>query len=124
MRALPQARRKRAAEEADEAARLAHDVKAEFAREAAARDEAKAALVTYLRGNEENKRLREAEKARQQAEDLEYMRKFEAILDKQQAERAARLAKLQEWQARASIGLERCRACPPNTCCGVRWQSQ
>jgi hypothetical protein len=96
-----QARDKIAAEEADMAARIAYEVKTEFEREAAARAAAKQALVTFLAGNEEHKKVKEAEKERQRLEDLEYMRKYEEILDKQQKERLARLARLQEWQVRS-----------------------
>ena len=95
-----QARAKRDAEEAEMAARIAYEVKTEFEREEAARVAAKQALVAYLAGNEENKKLRAAEKERVKAEDLEYMRLYDEILQKQQKERAARLAKLQEWQVR------------------------
>lgn len=75
-------------------------MKAEFEREAQERAAAKQALVTYLEGNEENKKLRAAAAEQQRLEDLEYMRKYEEILDKQQKERLARLEKLQEWQVR------------------------
>lgn len=80
------------------AARIAYEVKCEFEKEEAARCAAKKALVEYLAGNEENKKLRELEKERVRAEDIEYMKKYEEILDKQQKERLARLEKLKDWQ--------------------------
>ena len=105
-----QAKEKCAKEEAEMAARIAYEVKCEFEKEEAARRAAKEALVEYLAGNEENKKLREIEKQRVQAEDIEYMKKYEAILDKQQKERLARLEKLQEWQVRPARGASRARA--------------
>ena len=95
-----QARAKRAAEETEAAQRIAYEVRCEFEKEEAARVAAKGALVEFLAGNEVHKRAKEAEKARQQEEDLEYMRQYEAILDKQQQERLARLEKLKQWQVR------------------------
>eukprot|EP00892_Ulva_mutabilis_P000621 jgi/Ulvmu1/1055/UM105_0013.1 len=95
---LQRARNEVARDEAETAARIAYEVKAEFEREAAERASAKQALVTYLAGNEENKKLRAAAAEQQRLEDLEYMRQYEEILDKQQKERLARLEKLQEWQ--------------------------
>lgn len=94
----PQAREEIARDEAETAARIAFEVKAEFEREAAERSSAKQALVAYLAGNEENKKLRAVAAEQQRLEDLEYMKKYEEILDKQQKERLARLEKLQEWQ--------------------------
>ena len=81
-----------------QAARIAYEVKTEFEKEEAARAVSKKALVAYLAGNEDNKALRVAEKERVRVEDLEYMRKYDEILQKQQCERVARLQKLQEWQ--------------------------
>lgn len=95
-----QARDEIARDEAETAARIAYEVKAEFEREAAERASAKQALVAYLAGNEENKKVRALAAEQQRLEDLEYMRKYEEILDKQQKERLARLEKLQEWQVR------------------------
>lgn len=85
------------------AARIAYEVKAEFEKEAAAKAAAKQALITFLAGNEEHKKCKEAEKERQKQEDLDYMRRYEEILEKQQKERLARLEKLKEWQVRLSI---------------------
>ena len=93
-----QAHEKREAEELQQAARIAYEVKTEFEKEEAARAVSKKALVAYLAGNEDNKALRVAEKERMRIEDLEYMRKYDEILQKQQLERLARLQKLQEWQ--------------------------
>lgn len=99
-----QARDEIARDEAETAARIAFEVKAEFEREAAERAAAKHALVAYLAGNEENKKLRAAAAEKQRLEDLDYMRQYEEILDKQQKERLARLEKLQEWQVRRASG--------------------
>lgn len=82
------------------AARIAYEVKTEFEKEAAAKAAAKQALVAFLAGNEEHKKIKEAEKERQRKEDLDYMRQYEEILDKQQKERLARLEKLKVWQVR------------------------
>lgn len=84
------------------AARIAYDVKAEFEKEAAAKAAAKQALMDFLAGNEEHKTIKEAEKERQRLEDLDYMRQYEEILDKQQKDRLARLQKLKAWQVRPS----------------------
>jgi hypothetical protein len=73
-------------------------VRTEFEKEEATRKAAKQSLVAYLAGNEENKKLKTAEREKQRLEDLEYMRKYEDILDKQQKERLERLQKLKEWQ--------------------------
>lgn len=80
------------------AARMAYEVKEEFEKEFAAKAAAKQALVEFLAGNEEYKKAKEAEKERQRQEDLDYMRQYEEILEKQQKERLARLEKLKEWQ--------------------------
>lgn len=80
------------------AQRIAYEVRCEFEKEEAARVTAKGALVEFLAGNEVTKRAKEAEKVRQQEEDLDYMRQYEEILDKQQKERLARLEKLKQWQ--------------------------
>lgn len=104
--AFIQARDEIARDEAETAARIAYEVKAEFEREAEQRSAAKQALVAYLEGNEENKKLRAVAAEQQRLEDLEYMRKYEEILDKQQKERLARLEKLQEWQVRRPPCLE------------------
>jgi hypothetical protein len=93
-----QVQEKCAKEEADMAARIAFDVKCEFEKEEASRLAAKKALVAYLAGNEDSKKLREDEKQRRRAEDIEDMRKYEEVFDKQEKERLSRLAKLQEWQ--------------------------
>lgn len=93
-----QAKEKIEAEEADMAARIAYEVKAEFEKEAAAKAAAKQALVAFLAGNEVHKKAKEAEKERQRQEDLDYMRQYEEILDKQQKQRIARLEKLKAWQ--------------------------
>jgi hypothetical protein len=80
------------------AKRIAYEVKTEFEKEESARKAAKESLVTYLAGNEENKKAKAAEKERQRSEDLEYMRKYEQILNKQQKDRLERLQKLKAWQ--------------------------
>jgi hypothetical protein len=80
------------------AARIAYDVKAEFDMETAAKAASKEALMAFLAGNEEHKKAKEAEKERQRQEDLDYMRQYEEILEKQQKERLARLQKLKAWQ--------------------------
>ena len=55
--------------------------------EHAAHRTAKANLKAFLLSNEENRRVKAAQKVQQQVEDIAYQKKFAAILDKQEADR-------------------------------------
>lgn len=80
-------------EDEELAQRLAYEAKRELEAEEAARTAAKEQLVTFLKGNEANKAIREAEKQRQAEEDAYYKAAWEAKLDKQEADRKALLTK-------------------------------
>ncbi|KXZ54342.1 hypothetical protein GPECTOR_5g424 [Gonium pectorale] len=91
--------RKRA-EEALEAARTAYDTAEELRREEAERIRAKLTLKEYLAGNDLNKALREEAKKRQWEEDAEFKRKWEAILNKQEADRKEQMERIKRAQAK------------------------
>ena len=55
--------------------------------EHAAHRTAKANLKAFLLSNEENRKVKAAQKVQQQEEDIAYQKKFAAILDKQEADR-------------------------------------
>ena len=55
--------------------------------EHAAHRTAKANLKAFLLSNEENRKVKAAQKVQQQEEDIAYQKKFAAILDKQAADR-------------------------------------
>jgi len=87
------------AEEEDMAARIAYQTRTEFEAEEEARLSAKKALKDYLLSNETNKKLKEEAKQKAWAEDKAFKAAWEAILDKQERERAERLIKLKAIQA-------------------------
>lgn len=96
-----QAKAKKEREEADTAARIAWEVKEEFERQEAARVKAKKDLITFFAENEVYKQYKVEEKKKQIEEDLNYMKLYEEILDKQERERTDRLEKLKIWQVRS-----------------------
>ncbi|GFR47667.1 hypothetical protein Agub_g9411 [Astrephomene gubernaculifera] len=98
---------RRRAEEALEASRTAYDTAEELRREEASRVSAKLALREFLSGNEANRALKEAEKKRQWEEDAAFQRKWEAILNKQEADRREQLERIKRVQDRLQEAADR-----------------
>ncbi|GLI62335.1 hypothetical protein VaNZ11_004944 [Volvox africanus] len=98
--------RKRA-EDAVEAARTAYDTAEELRREESSRITAKLALRDLLMENEVNKSIKEEAKKKQWAEDADFQRKWEAILNKQEADRREQMDKIKRNQAKLQEAADR-----------------
>eukprot|EP00891_Asterochloris_glomerata_P002039 jgi/Astpho2/2039/fgenesh1_pg.00038_%23_133_t len=72
----------------------------EMEAEHAAHRTAKANLKAFLLSNEENRKVKAAQKVQQQEEDIAYQKKFAAILDKQEADRNKLVERLKAVQAK------------------------
>ncbi|GLC42060.1 hypothetical protein PLESTB_001063700 [Pleodorina starrii] len=98
--------RKRA-EESLEAARTAYDTAEELRREEEHRIQAKLTLRDYLSENEVNKALKEEAKKQQWVEDAAFQRKWEAILNKQEADRQEQMDRIKRHQSKLQEAADR-----------------
>ncbi|EFJ50426.1 hypothetical protein VOLCADRAFT_88758 [Volvox carteri f. nagariensis] len=98
--------RKRA-EEALEAARTAYDTAEDLRREEAHRVAAKLVLRDFLMENEVNKAIKEEAKKQQWVEDAAFQRKWEAILNKQEADRKEQMDRIKRHQAMLQDAADR-----------------
>ncbi|KAG2485903.1 hypothetical protein HYH03_015347 [Edaphochlamys debaryana] len=98
---------RRRKEESVDAARTAYETAEELRREEEQRHEAKMALREFLAANEGNKALREAAKKAQWDEDAAFQRKWEAILNKQEADRREQMERIKVHQAKLQAAADR-----------------